>query len=63
MHLLTILFNKAAVIGMTKTICKEWGMFNIRCNAVAFGRIQTRLTAEKKGGATLVLPNGEKVSK
>lgn len=38
------------------------GMFNIRCNAIAFGRIQTRLTAEKKGGAQLVLPTGDKVN-
>lgn len=53
---------KAAVVGMSKTICKEWGQFNIRCNAIAFGRIQTRLTAEKKGGAELVLPTGDKVT-
>lgn len=37
-------------------------MFNIRANAIAFGRIQTRLTAEKKGGAQLTLPSGEKVA-
>ena len=28
---------KMGVVGMTKTIAKEWGMFNIRCNAIAFG--------------------------
>ena len=35
---------KAAVIGLTKTIAKEWGSFNIRCNAVTYGFITTRLT-------------------
>jgi len=35
---------KMGVLGLSKTISKEWGMFNIRCNAVAFGLIDTRLT-------------------
>jgi len=38
---------KMGVVGMTKTVAKEWGMFNIRCNAIAFGWINTRLTQEK----------------
>jgi 3-oxoacyl-[acyl-carrier protein] reductase len=33
---------KAAVIGMSKTIAKEWGVFGVRANTVAFGFIQTR---------------------
>lgn len=33
---------KAAVIGMAKTICKEWGPFGVRANTVAFGYVQTR---------------------
>lgn len=37
--------GKAAVIGMTKTLAKEWGRFNVTVNAVAFGAIDTRLTA------------------
>jgi 3-oxoacyl-[acyl-carrier protein] reductase len=41
---------KMGVVGMTKTIAKEWGQFNIRCNAVAYGSIETRLTAAKQEG-------------
>lgn len=33
---------KAAVIGLTKTLCKEWGPFGVRANTVAFGLVQTR---------------------
>ena len=33
---------KAAVIGLTKTIAKEWGPFGVRANTVAFGLIHTR---------------------
>jgi 3-oxoacyl-[acyl-carrier protein] reductase len=39
--------GKAAVVGLTKTLAKEWGQFRINVNAVAFGFIQTRLTAPK----------------
>ncbi|MBV9536725.1 MAG: SDR family oxidoreductase [Solirubrobacterales bacterium] len=38
---------KSAVVGLTKTLAKEWGQFKINVNAVAFGYIQTRLTAAK----------------
>jgi 3-oxoacyl-[acyl-carrier protein] reductase len=44
---------KAGVIGLTKTIAREWGPFNINCNAVAFGLIDTRLTQEKEKGETV----------
>ena len=42
--------GKAGVIGLTKTLAKEWGMFNIQVNAIAFGYIETRLTADKDEG-------------
>lgn len=49
---------KMGVVGLTKCIAKEWGPFGVRCNAVAFGFIQTRLTAAKEDGATMKV--GEK---
>ena len=43
---------KSAIVGLTKTLAKEWGQFKINVNAVAFGFVETRLTASKEGGAT-----------
>ncbi|HEY9232487.1 MAG TPA: SDR family NAD(P)-dependent oxidoreductase [Blastocatellia bacterium] len=45
--------GKAGVLGLTKTLAKEWGQFNIQVNAVAFGRIDTRLTQAKEKGETI----------
>jgi 3-oxoacyl-[acyl-carrier protein] reductase len=39
--------GKAAVVGLTRTLAKEWGQFKVNVNAVAFGWIETRLTAVK----------------
>lgn len=45
--------GKMGIVGMTKTIAKEWGRFNVCCNAVAYGFIESRLTqAKEKGDAT-----------
>lgn len=54
---------KAAVVGLTKTIAKEWGpQFGVRANTVAFGHILTRLTQAKEKGAFVTGPNGEKIA-
>jgi 3-oxoacyl-[acyl-carrier protein] reductase len=53
---------KAAIMGMTKTMAKEWGRYSVTVNAVAFGYIQTRLTqplAEGEAGSIEV--QGRKV--
>jgi 3-oxoacyl-[acyl-carrier protein] reductase len=36
---------KAGLVGLTKTLAKEWGRYNVTVNAVAFGLIRTRLTS------------------
>jgi 3-oxoacyl-[acyl-carrier protein] reductase len=36
--------GKAGVIGLTRTLAKEWGRYNVNVNAVGFGLIDTRLT-------------------
>lgn len=45
---------KAGLIGLTKTVAKEWAPFNIHCNAVAFGPIQTRLIGPRDAGVTFL---------
>jgi 3-oxoacyl-[acyl-carrier protein] reductase len=41
---------KAGVTGLTKTLAKEWGRYNVTVNTVAFGLITTRLTSAPAGG-------------
>ena len=52
--------GKAAVVGLTKTLAKEWGQFKINVNVVAFGYIETRLTASKEESNVMEI-DGEKV--
>jgi 3-oxoacyl-[acyl-carrier protein] reductase len=52
--------GKAGVVGLTKTLAKEWGQFKINVNAVAFGYIETRLTASKNADNVMEI-DGEKV--
>lgn len=53
--------GKAGVVGITKTLAKEWGQFKINVNAVAFGFVETRLTAAKEEGGEITAPSGEKI--
>jgi 3-oxoacyl-[acyl-carrier protein] reductase len=51
--------GKAGIIGLTKTLAKEWGRYNINVNAVGFGLIQTRMTQPLKPGATISVQGKE----
>ena len=42
--------GKSGILGLTRTLAKEWGPFNIQVNAVAFGWIDTRLTQSQTQG-------------
>jgi 3-oxoacyl-[acyl-carrier protein] reductase len=50
---------KAGVIGLTKTLAKEWGGFKVNVNAVAFGFVETRLTASKEEGGKIEIEGKE----
>jgi 3-oxoacyl-[acyl-carrier protein] reductase len=52
--------GKAGVVGLTKTLAKEWGQFKINVNAVAFGFVETRLTAAKESG-NVMTKDGEEI--
>ncbi len=52
---------KAGVVGLTKTLAKEWGQFKINVNAVAFGFVETRLTGSKEAGEKMTAPGGTEV--
>jgi 3-oxoacyl-[acyl-carrier protein] reductase len=45
--------GKAGVLGLTKTLAKEWGPLKVNVNAVAFGFVETRLTQAKEKGETV----------
>ncbi|HYN50470.1 MAG TPA: SDR family oxidoreductase, partial [Thermoleophilaceae bacterium] len=51
--------GKAGVVGLTKTLAKEWGQFKVNINAVAFGFVETRLTAAKEEGASIEMEGQE----
>ena len=52
----------ARVVGLTKTLAKEFGRYDVTVNAVAFGYIQTRLTQPlAQGEAGEIEVQGRKV--
>jgi len=52
---------KAGITGLTKTLAKEWGRYNVQVNCVCYGFIDTRLTAAKEQAETLER-DGEQVA-
>ncbi len=53
--------GKAGVIGLTKTLAKEWGRYNVNVNAVGFGLIQTRLVQDLNGAGAGMEMHGHQI--
>jgi 3-oxoacyl-[acyl-carrier protein] reductase len=53
--------GKAGILGMTKTMAKEWGRYNVNVNAVGFGLIETRLIQPISGQAASIEIKGNRI--
>ncbi|MCP2280592.1 SDR family NAD(P)-dependent oxidoreductase [Nocardia amikacinitolerans] len=52
---------KAGITGLTKTLAKEWGRYNVTVNTVAFGFIKTRLTEAAADGQSTIDVQGREI--
>jgi 3-oxoacyl-[acyl-carrier protein] reductase len=52
---------KAGITGLTKTMAKEWGRYNVTVNTVAFGLIRTRLTDSPADGDATISVDGRDI--
>jgi 3-oxoacyl-[acyl-carrier protein] reductase len=52
---------KAGLVGLTKTLAREWGPFKVNVNAVAFGFVETRLTAASGEGSETFVKDGHEI--
>jgi 3-oxoacyl-[acyl-carrier protein] reductase len=52
---------KSGLIGLTKTMAKEWGRYNVCVNCIPYGVIETRLTQEKEKGEYVEI-DGQKIA-
>src|ERR1017187_6914781 len=52
---------KAGVVGLTKTMAKEWGRYNVNVNAVAFALIEPRLVQPITGDEEKVQMHGHQI--
>jgi len=53
--------GKAAIIGLTKAMSKEWGRYKVNVNCVAFGLIKTRLTEATADGSAAIDVEGRSI--
>ncbi|MBW2316494.1 MAG: SDR family oxidoreductase [Deltaproteobacteria bacterium] len=51
---------KSALFGMTRSLAKDWGRYNVTVNCVAFGFIETRLTQAFEGEIPAIEVKGQK---
>lgn len=55
--------GKAGIVGLTRTLCKEWGRYRVNVNCVAFGLIETRLTQPlAEGGGAHINVEGRELA-
>jgi 3-oxoacyl-[acyl-carrier protein] reductase len=54
--------GKSGVIGLTKTMAKEWGRYNVNVNCVGFGLIETRLTQPLTGAGATIDVEGRQIA-
>jgi 3-oxoacyl-[acyl-carrier protein] reductase len=54
--------GKAGIIGLTRTMAKEWGRYNVNVNCVGFGLIETRLTQPLAGEAASIDVQGRSIA-
>ncbi len=52
---------KAGLIGITKTLCREWGRLKVNVNCVAYGLIETRLNMLREEGGNVVDIEGHRI--
>lgn len=52
---------KSALLGMTKSMAKEWGRYKVNVNCVAFGFIDTRLTKSFDNPESLIRIDGQEI--
>ncbi|BBF99161.1 MULTISPECIES: SDR family NAD(P)-dependent oxidoreductase [Pseudonocardia] len=52
---------KAGVTGLTRTLAKEWGRYDVTVNCVAFGLIRTRLTEAPADGDASIDVDGRQI--
>jgi len=53
---------KSALVGMTRSLAKDWGRYNVTVNCVAFGFIETRLTQTFEEEVPQIEIGGRKLS-
>ncbi len=52
---------KAGILGVTRTMAKEWGRYKVNVNAVAFGPIRTCLTEGSVDGDSKILVENKEI--